>query len=115
MGSKWRQRAVEIIKRTALENDWATPEEMKKALSAAYPFGPRNYHPYKIWLECVKEFLAFKFGTVARKGKAIRFEELPMFSFDHPGSPLYDATAIELADVCPGEFDIEIEVTQCLE
>lgn len=30
---------------------------IRKHLSAAYPFGPREGHPYKIWLSEIKKFL----------------------------------------------------------
>jgi hypothetical protein len=29
-------------------------KEIRKALHDAYPFGPREYHPYKIWLDEIK-------------------------------------------------------------
>lgn len=55
----WSQMAVEAINvalKVLPEN--ATSDEKKKAIDAAYPFGPRQYHPYKIWLKRRKEALA---------------------------------------------------------
>lgn len=36
----------------------ATYEERRKALFDAYPFGPREFHPYKMWLKAQKTYLA---------------------------------------------------------
>jgi hypothetical protein len=35
-----------------------TLAERKKAIFAAYPFGERNYHPYKMWLKAQREYFA---------------------------------------------------------
>ncbi len=32
-------------------------EQWEKAIREAYPFGPRQYWPYKAWLQARKEFL----------------------------------------------------------
>lgn len=50
----WRDRARPIVKR-ALEETAGKPEkEIRAALLAAYPFGARQYHPYKIWLDEIR-------------------------------------------------------------
>jgi hypothetical protein len=49
-GSHWRKRAREVIDRTILENAGKEPAELLKLIDQAYPFGPRQYHPYKCWL-----------------------------------------------------------------
>jgi hypothetical protein len=36
----------------------ATDREKRAALRAAYPFGPRKYHPYKQWCKEVRLALA---------------------------------------------------------
>jgi hypothetical protein len=28
--------------------------QIRKALTDSYPFGPRQYHPYKVWLDEIK-------------------------------------------------------------
>lgn len=33
-------------------------EDRKKAVSAAYPFGERRMHPYKMWLKAQRKYLA---------------------------------------------------------
>lgn len=42
---------------TCKANGVDDPAQIKKALSAAYPFCERKYHPYKIWLDCVRKAL----------------------------------------------------------
>jgi hypothetical protein len=51
MTSPWRLAARSAIQRAIAQ----LPEncdrvQIKKAIDAAYPFGAREYHPYKIWL-----------------------------------------------------------------
>ena len=52
--SHWRNAAApiirEIIQRVGIENEKA----LRKEISAAYPFGERDMHPYTIWLSEVK-------------------------------------------------------------
>ena len=40
----------------------ATREECRKALSEAYPFGPREHHPYRVWLRECRESLDRRFA-----------------------------------------------------
>lgn len=49
--SRWRQRSWDVITPLEVEYRDKPYEEFKKALRAAYPFGVRQYTPYKIWLE----------------------------------------------------------------
>lgn len=57
MTSRWREHSrrviQEIIKREGREDQ----DRLKKAISEAYPFGERKRHPYKIWLDEVKNQL----------------------------------------------------------
>lgn len=56
MSSYWRERAAPIIAKVIAENKGKDLKEIRKALFYAYPFGERQYHPYKIWLdECAKQ------------------------------------------------------------
>lgn len=51
--SYWRQKARPIVAdilRQAKAEGW-TEKDVRRALREAYPFGPREYHPYKIWLD----------------------------------------------------------------
>lgn len=52
MTSRWRARSRAVIAAAiaAYEGDVADVSALRKHISAAYPFGPREHHPYKIWL-----------------------------------------------------------------
>lgn len=50
----WRSRAAQVIAKVIQEVGTDDPTALKKAISAAYPFGERAMHPYKIWLSEVK-------------------------------------------------------------
>lgn len=57
--ASWYEKAVEYIR----EEDEKLPpdvtiEQRKKAISAAYPWGERRFHPYKMWLKAQKEYMA---------------------------------------------------------
>lgn len=51
MTSRWREHARPIIARVLSETRGKSEAEIRTALREAYPFGPRAYHPYKIWLD----------------------------------------------------------------
>jgi urease accessory protein UreE len=51
----WRDKAREVIHAVQKANPDATPEEMQKLLFAAYPFGNRTHHPYRIWCDEVNK------------------------------------------------------------
>jgi len=53
-GSKWRKHANCIIHKVAQDNPGLSESELRKKISASYPFGERERHPYKIWLSAVK-------------------------------------------------------------
>lgn len=50
----WREIARPIIAKVLSATKGLQEKEIKKALFDAYPFGPREYHPYKIWLSEIK-------------------------------------------------------------
>lgn len=50
----WRQRSAEAIARVRAAYPTVTGAELRKLLRDAYPFGPRQYHPYKAWLAEVR-------------------------------------------------------------
>lgn len=58
--SKWRTESRRIIEETidtALEHEPALREDLKALFALvfkAYPFGPRKWHPYKIFLDEVR-------------------------------------------------------------
>lgn len=71
--SEWRLAARRAIQR-AIQSvpPGASPQELKKAIDAAYPFGLRANHPYKIWLSERREYFKI-LGIPVRekKGSAI--------------------------------------------
>ena len=40
------------------QSNGMTPADTAKAIDAAYPFGERAHHPYKVWLRERKQFFA---------------------------------------------------------
>ena len=50
----WRDHARPIVARVLTETAGQSEEAIKKALFDAYPFGMREYHPYKIWLDEIR-------------------------------------------------------------
>lgn len=56
----WRLVADAAIATALLElPDGAEESAVRQAISKAYPFGERKYHPYKVWLERVKVWMGF--------------------------------------------------------
>lgn len=52
--SNWRERARNVIAVTialARKEGVEDAAEILKRIDAAYPFGLREYHPYKLWLD----------------------------------------------------------------
>lgn len=54
MRRTWRDIAAPIIAKVLKETKGKDEKEIKKALFEAYPFGMREYHPYKVWLDEIK-------------------------------------------------------------
>ena len=54
MISRWRRLAAPIVTRVLAETQGKPETEVRAALRAAYPFGPREHHPYKIWLDEIR-------------------------------------------------------------
>jgi hypothetical protein len=52
--SSWREAAKAIIQEVLKETNGRTEKKIRKVLTEAYPFGARQYHPYKIWLDEIK-------------------------------------------------------------
>lgn len=57
--SSWRQRANRVIRQAIELNEDASREAIRAAVDAAYPFGERMYHPYKIWLKVRREYFIY--------------------------------------------------------
>lgn len=66
MSNSWRQRATSVIMREINAGLAANkePSAIRRLVDAAYPFGERAMHPYKIWLsERLKLFVLHGLGT----------------------------------------------------
>lgn len=83
MTGTWREAARRTIHRVAAEakrdNPAITEPELRKMISDAYPFGPRQYHPYKMWLSEVKAFFASPETRKDRPPVIEKLNDLPMF------------------------------------
>lgn len=53
----WRDRARPIIAEVLRETAGQPENVIRKALIDAFPFGPMQYHPYKIWRSEVRRQL----------------------------------------------------------
>ena len=56
----WRDRARPIIEKVLQETKGKDEKEIRQALRDAYPFGMREYHPYKIWCDEIRRQRGFK-------------------------------------------------------
>jgi hypothetical protein len=54
MISHWRRSAAPIIARVLAETKGKPDAEVRAALRAAYPFGAKEHHPYRIWLDEIR-------------------------------------------------------------
>lgn len=54
MAKYWRDIARPIIHRVLEETRDRDEVVIRAALREAYPFGQKQYHPYKIWLDEIK-------------------------------------------------------------
>jgi hypothetical protein len=57
----WRQHSAPIIADVIKANPTATEKEMRKLISAEYPYGQRANHPYKVWCDEVNKQVKAKF------------------------------------------------------
>ncbi len=56
----WRDHARPIIAKVIRDVGTDDQKALRKALLAAYPFGQRQYHPYKIWCDEIRWQLGLK-------------------------------------------------------
>jgi hypothetical protein len=52
--SYWRDKAKPIVAKVLKETQGQDESIVRRALRDAYPFGPRNCWPYKVWLDEIK-------------------------------------------------------------
>lgn len=60
---EWRTQAVRVI-REVLETipDGLSRRDVRNALDARYPFGLKQYHPYKVWCSAVRDMVGVDAG-----------------------------------------------------
>lgn len=73
--SHWRITARQVIGRVIAQNPELSGERLRAAVSDAYPFGPRAYYPYKIWLSEVN----LQLGRLRPKPVKVSKEQLGLF------------------------------------
>jgi hypothetical protein len=56
----WRASARPIIAEVLQKMKDRPEGEIRKALKAAYPWGERKYHPYKIWCDEIRVQRGYK-------------------------------------------------------
>ena len=56
----WRDKARPIIQAVIAKHGIDDLRTLRRALRDAYPWGPRQYHPYKIWCDEVRVQLGLK-------------------------------------------------------
>lgn len=69
--SHWRLRAREVITDALQGVDVSDLNACKKAIDDAYPFGPREHWPYRMWL------LERRAALAVIDGSALRLPECP--------------------------------------
>lgn len=68
MKKTWRDHARPIIAAVIEKVGTADTKALRAALCAAYPFGEKAYHPYKIWCSEINVQLGKKkFGDTRKK------------------------------------------------
>lgn len=73
---RWRIAADEVVRATlAALPQGATEKEARRALCAAYPFGERSRHPYKVWCHVVRWSLAKRFPSGTSSYRIFNREE----------------------------------------
>ena len=73
----WREVAAPIIAVVIKDVGYDDLGKLKRALFDAYPFGPRNMHPYKIWCSEIRRQTGGRFSkakpvTYTRRGDKLR-------------------------------------------
>jgi hypothetical protein len=54
----WREQYRPIIAKVIAAHGGVESKELRQALRDAFPSGPREYHPYRIWLDEIRKQLS---------------------------------------------------------
>lgn len=68
--SRWREYSAQVIARVVADNPGLPEPELRKKISAAYPFGQRQHHPYKMWLSAVNRYFGAEKKHIKSKSVA---------------------------------------------
>jgi hypothetical protein len=77
-----KQQAHRIIQQVLADNAAVTDEkELRKLISAAYPWGQREYHPYQAWCKAVQETFAqpVAHNLPPKRASAKDYADSPLF------------------------------------
>jgi hypothetical protein len=75
MEATWRERAAPIIHEIIERVGTDDMKALRKAIREAYPFGLREYWPYKVWLSEVRDQLRSRRLQIANGNQ----RTLPLF------------------------------------
>lgn len=64
----WRDKSSAVIQQLIQQNPGADEKTLRTLISQAYPYGQREHHPYKIWLDEVKKAMPRKFPKPFGRG-----------------------------------------------
>ena len=68
---KWREHAASIISKIISEYGTADLKLLRQKLREAYPYGLRQYHPYKIWCDEIKRQLGLKKSIIQKESELL--------------------------------------------
>jgi hypothetical protein len=77
----WKTAAHDHIQEVVAANPDATEKELRKLISAAYPWGERTNYPYKAWLAAVRETFTERrlYGVPTKPATKTDFADTPLF------------------------------------
>ena len=75
----WRDAARPIIARVIATVGREHPRELRQALQDAYPWGPRENWPYKIWLSEIRYQLGLTRSTKKRAARPVDPQQQSLF------------------------------------
>ena len=90
MNSYWRGISAPIIARVLVETASKPPAEVRAALRAAYPFGVRRHHPYRIWCDEIR----VQTGRLKISGVVRRLQGRPRLPPDERQQGLFGEDAL---------------------
>ena len=85
MSATWRERAQRVIGEVRAAHPDAAGPELRRLLRDAYPFGQRQFHPYKIWCDEVRRALGMPRTKAKSRSQRVQTERkadgatLPLF------------------------------------